>query len=72
MNTYKTDFLVSTGSFLIGAGSVMNIYGNYFQYNYSKDGEEADRLSLYRDWRMVGQDIEEANRSGSETLLASG
>jgi len=70
MNSIKTDFLVSTGSFLIGAGSVINISGNYFQYNYSKSGEEADKCALYRDWRAVGQDMEKVIESEGQKLLA--
>jgi hypothetical protein len=58
MNPVKTDFLVSTGSFFIGLGTVMNLSGNYFQYNYSRNGEEADKHAIYRDWRVIGQEIE--------------
>jgi len=71
MNTVKTDFLVSTGSFLIGAGTIMNLSGNYFQYNYSRNGDEADKYAIYRDWRMVGQDIEKVVAVESQKLDSS-
>jgi len=71
MNPVKTDFLVSTGSFLIGVGTVMNLSGNYFQYNYSRNGEEADKRAVYRDWRMIGQDIEKVVAEEAQKLDSS-
>ncbi|MBC8182969.1 hypothetical protein H8E88_17840 [candidate division KSB1 bacterium] len=58
----KTDFLFSTPSFLGGAGSVFNIGGNYFHYNISRSGLQADLKALKSDWRIVGQDIRNAKR----------
>ena len=55
----RTDFLTATPSFLTGMGSVLNIGGNYPEFNASDSPEEADRLALEADWRMVGQDFED-------------
>ena len=58
MNTeIRTDFLLSTPSFRTGLGSVINIPGNYYQFNQSKSGKEADALALFMDWACVGEDI---------------
>lgn len=54
---YRTDFLFATPSFLIGAGSIFNIAGNYFEFNTSPSGEIADRKALESDWGVVGNDL---------------
>ena len=33
---FKTDFLLPKNNFFVGLGSVLNIAGSYFDYNYSK------------------------------------
>ena len=55
---YKTDFLFSSPSFWNGVGSVFNIRGNYYLFNYSPSGKEADLRALESDWGMVKQDFE--------------
>ncbi|HLS29392.1 MAG TPA: hypothetical protein VK021_00905 [Flavobacteriaceae bacterium] len=66
MNTpkfkYKTDFLLPKNDFLVGLGSVLNIKGNYFQYNYSESVVEADFKAIYSDWLNVGRDIKESKK----------
>lgn len=57
MNKYRTDFLTPSSSFLCGAGSVLNISGNYFDYNSSQSDDEADKKAISMDWKMVGADI---------------
>lgn len=59
---FCTDFLFSQGSFLIGAGSVINLGGNYFEYNTSNSEEEADSYAIRNDFSMVGQDIKSATK----------
>jgi len=54
---YSTGFLFSTPSFLTGAGSVINLAGNYYRYNSSRSGAEADALALKNDFLMIGQDF---------------
>jgi len=56
---FKTDFLVAN-SFAIGLGSIFNLPGDYFLYNYSETEAEADSIAIANDWHMVGQDIENA------------
>ena len=57
---YRSDFLFSTPSFLIGMGSVLNIAGNYFNFNYASSSNEADLKAIQADWAVVGYDIENA------------
>ncbi len=54
---YTTGFLFSTPSFLSGAGTVLNLAGNYYEFNSSDSGSEADIIAIENDFRMVGQDI---------------
>ncbi len=61
-NLFCTDFLFSKGSFLIGAGSVINLSGNYFEFNTSNSDTEADEKAIRNDFRMIGQDIVEAGK----------
>lgn len=57
---HRTDFLFAQAGFLIGAGSVFNLAGNYFPFEYSASGEQADTKALASDWNMVGLDLEQA------------
>ena len=54
---YRTDFLLPKNNFLVGLGSVLNIAGAYFGYNYSKSEKEADFKSIYSDWKNIGEDF---------------
>jgi hypothetical protein len=65
---YRTDFLFPTPSFLIGAGSVFNIAGNYFNFNYSSSDKEADNKAIMSDWGVIGQDISSAETQLNEIL----
>ncbi|GET45254.1 hypothetical protein [Capnocytophaga felis] len=53
----KTTFLLPKKNFWIGVGSVLNIFGVYFTYNYSKTTEQADKKAITCDWTMVGNDF---------------
>lgn len=53
----RTDFLCARSSFLTGIGSVLNIRGDFFDYNRSED---ADAIAISEDWRAVGRDIQDA------------
>jgi hypothetical protein len=59
-NRIKTDFLTPASSFLSGFGSVLNIGGDYFGYNYSESPEEADEVAIASDWAIVGEDLRAA------------
>ena len=54
---YISSFLFSTPSFLSGAGTVINLAGNYYAFNSSDSGFEADEKAIENDFRMIGQDI---------------
>lgn len=67
MNRLRTDFLVSRMSFLTGPGSILALFGNYYEYNRSSTEAEADVLALYSDWLNIGNDIRVAiEKVGSE------
>ncbi len=52
--------LYSKPSFLIGLGSILNIAGNYFDYNYSESEMDADNNAIENDWKLIGQDLKNA------------
>ncbi len=54
---YTTGFLFPTPSFLSGAGTVINLAGNFYEFNSSDSGFEADEKAIENDFRMIGQDI---------------
>ena len=60
---YRTDFLVSSPSFLTGMGTVFNLWGHYFDYNTSKSEEDADNKALHGDWAVVGQELKDAMKA---------
>lgn len=59
----KTTFLLPKNSFLIGLGSIFNLFGIFFTYNYSKTPQEADKKAITCDWNMVGNDFKNALKS---------
>lgn len=60
INKIKSDFLVSTPSFASGAGRLLDWYGLYDSYNVSRSGQDADAKAIFSDWRVVGEDINDA------------
>ena len=54
---YCTGFLFSSPSFLKGSGTVFNIWGNYYTFNYSQTPKEADERAIANDWKIVGKDL---------------
>ena len=56
----RTDFLFSTPSFLSGVGSAINLFGDFYRFNGSENGETADRIAIECDFRMIGQDLRNA------------
>lgn len=59
---YKTDYLLPKNNFWVGFGSVLNLAGSYFDYNYSSSDEEADEKALMSDWTNVGEDFKKAKK----------
>jgi len=56
---YNTDILFPKTNLLTGAGSIMNIAGNYFELSYSETDEDADSKAIENDWAVIGQDIKD-------------
>jgi hypothetical protein len=66
MNPNCTDFLYSDPSFLQGMGTILNLGGNYYTFNYSDTPQEADSKALASDWGMIGKDLKDVFRSLAE------
>lgn len=67
---YITDHLFPRTNSIIGAGSIFNIAGNYFEFNYSLTNEEADSKAIESDWGVIGLDIENTVKlTPKESLL---
>ncbi len=60
---YRTNILFPRSSFLKGVGSVLNVSGNYFEFDHSESSLIADAKALQSDWGIVGQDIRNAAES---------
>jgi len=56
---YSTDFLFSTPTIISGIASV-NIMGNFYCFNSSETGLEADLVALKNDFGVIGGDIKNA------------
>jgi len=72
---FKTNQLFPRSSFLTGMGSVLNISGKYFEFNYSKPDTETDANAIASDWGMVGQDLQhvfDAELPKARTLKTNG
>lgn len=54
----KSLFLFPDPSFIGGMGTVLDIGGNFFPFNASRTGDEADAKAIKSDWQIVGKDIE--------------
>ena len=60
LKKYTTGFLFSIPSVFSGAGTVLNLSGNYYTFNTSETDFEADCKAIENDFRMIGQDIYDA------------
>ncbi len=54
---YRTDYLFSKGSILIGMGSLLGVFYPYLEFNDSSTAEQADRTAIESDFGTIGQDI---------------
>ena len=59
-DTYTTDFLFTTPSFLTGAANILNLAGNFYEFNTSDSDKEADCKAIKNDFNIVGKDFEKA------------
>jgi len=69
MNT-TSDFLFARNGFFIGAGSTIDLWGNYFSYNVSRTTNEADGRAIASDWGVVGNDIRRAGKKLKREVAA--
>ena len=54
---YRTDYLFSKGSYLLGMGSIMSIFAPYYTFNGSNSEMQADKTAIESDFGVIGQDI---------------
>jgi hypothetical protein len=66
----RSDFLFAQPSFWSGLGRWLDLSGKFDFYNISPDGETADALALYSDWRAVGQELRRACHSCGKEIAA--
>ncbi len=55
-----TDFLYKSEGFFDGAAACIDLFGDFQNYNYSKNGSEADVKALYHDMQALRGDAEAA------------
>ncbi len=60
LKKYTTGFLFSDSSFLSGAGTVINLAGNFYEFNISESENEADFIAIRNDFEVIGQDLKMA------------
>ena len=66
---YKTSLFFIRPTFFHGVGSIFNIAGNYFEFDYSSIGEETDKRAIENDWGVVGNDIRSVTNKSSKKHL---
>jgi hypothetical protein len=59
-DNFSTDFLFTTPTFLTGAATIFNLNGNFYDYNESGSGREADCMALGNDFDIIGNDLKKA------------
>ncbi len=69
LKRYRTNILFHRPSFIDGIGSIFNLAGNYFEFNYYGSSEDADRKAIESDWDMVGNDIKKTTKNFKNELL---
>lgn len=68
LKRYKTNRLFHRASFIGGIGSIINVAGNYYDFNYTGSGEEADIKAIENDWGMIGDDIRQSVKKITKKL----
>lgn len=56
----RSDFLFAMPSWLSGAARVLDLAGQFDEYNESRDESAADARALFCDWRIVGESLLDA------------
>ena len=59
-STMRPDFLVATPSWLSGTARVLDLVGQFDDYNDSDSIEAADAKAIFYDWRMIGESLLDA------------
>jgi len=70
MEEVRSDFLFAQPSFWSGLGRWLDLSGRFDSYNVSPDGEIADALALYSDWRTVGKELLRAGQNCGKEIAA--
>lgn len=63
-----TDNLVVWPRIVDGFGSIADVFGSRWSYNYSASEEEADAHAVWSDWAVTGCDLKDAMLSYGEKL----
>ena len=67
--TPLSTFLYARPSFVEGISRTVDLSGSLNEYNRSLNGEQADLLALFADWRLIGMDLQRAMlQVGAQTL----
>ncbi|HOV15139.1 MAG TPA: hypothetical protein PK771_12695 [Spirochaetota bacterium] len=51
-----SDFLFVNPSFVNGIARTIDLFGNFSEYNISKNSLDADKKALYEDFKQVGKE----------------
>ena len=70
-NKVKSDFLFAQPSFASGAARVLDLFGQFDEYNRSETPEEADAKAIASDWIVVGQDLADAIEQSESEMQAA-
>jgi hypothetical protein len=69
----QSDFLFAQPSYASGAARLVDLWGQFDDYNRSDSPAEADANAIAADWLIVGQDLSDAiafNDDASELRVA--
>jgi hypothetical protein len=56
----RPDFLIATPTWLSGSARLLDLAGQFDEYNDSDSIEAADAKALFCDWRLIGETILDA------------
>ena len=62
-SNFHTDFLFTNCNLLTGAATVFNLVGDFYEFNASQTGVEADCKAIGNDFKIVGEDLRKAIQS---------
>ena len=53
----RTDYLFAAPSFSSGVARLLDLFGQFDDYNDSPNAALADARAMYSDWRVTGEDL---------------